>query len=73
MHITFRGIEFDSACEAMQHADDTGGKPITLANRFFAVSRAEADRLQDEGISFAILCDREMPDGTYRLVTIPVN
>jgi len=73
MTIPFRGIECENACEAMQHADAEGGKPIRLAGRYFVVAEEEAERLAADGVSFAFLSDHALRDGTYRLVTVPVN
>ena len=44
-----------------------------IAGRCFVVDQSEADRLAAAGVEFAYLCDHELPDGTSRIVTIPVN
>ena len=33
----------------------------------------DRDRLDEAGVSFAYLFNHEMPDGSYRIVTVPVN
>jgi len=72
--ITFQAIEFDSAGEAIQYTDADGrGRAIRLNGRNYVVEEAEAVRLAAAGVEFAYLCDHEMPDGTHRIVTIPVN
>jgi len=72
--ITFQAIEFDSAGEAIQYTDADGrGRAIRLNGRNYVVEEAEAVRLAAASVEFAYLCDHEMPDGTHRIVTIPVN
>jgi len=72
--ITIQAIEFDSAGEAIQYADASGrGKAVRLNGRNCVVEDAEAIRMTAAGAEFAYLCDHEMPDGTHRIVTIPVN
>lgn len=46
---------------------------MLLGGRHFVVARREADRLAEAGIEFAYLCDHEMPDGMFRILTVPVN
>lgn len=72
--ITIQAIEFDSAGEAIQYSDAAGrGKAVRLNGRNYVVEDAEAVRLAAAGAGFAYLGDQEMPDGTHRIVTIPVN
>ena len=75
--IEFAGIEFETASEAIQHVNASGrGVAITGvagANGSFVVEQAEADRLAAAGVEFAYLIDHEMPDGTFRVLTVPVN
>ena len=72
--IEITGIEFKSADEAIQHASASGrGEPILIGGKHLVVEQAEADRLAAEGVQFAYLCVHEMPDGSTRVVTIPVN
>lgn len=73
MTIRFKGIECNDVWEAMQQADIEGGKPIRLAGRYFVVVEQEAERLAADGVSFAFLSVHTLRDGTYRLVTVPVN
>jgi len=37
------------------------------------VPQSDCDRLAASGVEFAYLFDHEMPDGSYRIVTVPVN
>jgi hypothetical protein len=74
MTIEFQALEFETADEAIQHASASGGGvAIKLRRERLVVSREDADRLAAAGVEFAYLCDHEMPDGTNRIVTIPVN
>lgn len=66
--------EFPTADESLQHADASGrGSVITLAGRYFVAAEPDIDRLAAAGIEFAFVCDHELPDGTFRMVTVPVN
>jgi len=72
--VKVRGFRFESAREAVETAKASGtGQAITIAGQTLIVTREEADRLAAEGVSFAYLCVGEMPDGTTRIVTVPVN
>jgi len=75
MTIEFEGIELNSASEALQHAnaDPQMDTAILLGGKHYAVAKAMAERLACDGVAFAYLHDHEMPDGTWRIVTIPVN
>jgi hypothetical protein len=75
MTIEFTAIEFDTAGEAIQHYDASGygDAVITLGGKYYVTHKAEADRLAAAGVAFAYLYDHEMPDGTYRTMTVPVN
>jgi hypothetical protein len=37
------------------------------------VDQSDAHRLEAASVEFAYLHDHEMPDGSYRIVTVPVN
>ncbi len=71
--ITFKAIEFDTAGDALQHTEAAGGEAILLDGRNFVMSQDEADRIAAAGIEFAYLVHHEMPDGEYRIMTIPMN
>ncbi|MBI3866805.1 MAG: hypothetical protein HY290_33415 [Planctomycetia bacterium] len=71
--ITFKAIEFPSAFAALQHAEAAGGKAILLDARNFVLAADEVERIAAAGVEFAHLVDHEMPDGKYRIMTIPVN
>ena len=75
MTIEFEAIEFDKADEAIQHfnASGYGDAVIALGGRYYVTRDAEADRLAAAGIEFAYVCDHEMPDGSFRIMTVPVN
>lgn len=62
------GFEFDTADEAMQHADAGGGTAILLGGRYWVVREEDARRLEAFGSVFAYLCDHK-----GRIVTVPVN
>ena len=70
----FYAIEFDTAGEAIQYASASGrGTAILFRGRKLVVSAEDANLLEGRSIEFAYLGDHEMPDGTWRIVTIPVN
>ena len=71
--MTFNAYEFPNASEAIQHSTLPAGVAITLRRQPLVLSQADADRLEEAGVEFAYLCDHEMPDGSWRIVTIPVN
>ena len=73
--ITFKGIELPTRAEAIQHAnaDPEMDTAITLHGKHCAVPKVTAEHLESQGIAFAYLHDHEMPDGTYRIMTVPVN
>jgi hypothetical protein len=74
MTIEIKAIEYDNADEAIQHMDAAGwGEAITVGGKYLVVEQAEADRIAALGIEFAYLHDHEMPDGTHRIITVPVN
>ncbi len=75
MSIEFKAIEFPTAPEAIQHyyADPHTGAVITFGGKYYAVAKSEAERLEAAGVEFAYVCDHEMPDGTHRIITVPVN
>ena len=74
MEIEIRGIEFATAEEAIQYGNAAGiGEAIAIGGKVLQVYPAEADRLDNLGVEFAYLFDHEMPDGTHRIMTVPVN
>lgn len=74
MTIEFQAIEFETAGEAIQDTDANGrGVAVRVNGENLVVDPADADRLAAAGVEFAYLCDHEMPDGEYRIVTVPVN
>jgi hypothetical protein len=74
MTTEFRAIEFDSAHEAIQWTYASGhGETILLDGKHYVMERDEVERLAAGGVEFAYLFDHEMPDGTHRIVTVPIN
>jgi hypothetical protein len=74
MTITYEAIEFETASEAIQHTDASGrGVAISVRGQAMVVDQNDAHRLEAAGVEFAYLHDHEMPDGSHRIVTVPVN
>jgi len=74
MNITIHGIEFTDAAEAIGHTVAAGcGVVISVRGRTLVVERGEAERLAAAGVAFAYVTAHEMPDGTSRIMTVPVN
>jgi len=74
MSITYHAIECESATDALQEADASGqGEAVLLDGKPMVVPQADCDRLQAAGVEFAYLHNHEMPDGSYRILTVPVN
>lgn len=63
----------DSMSDAIQWADAAGGRAILLGGKTVVVATTDAERLEMARVDFAYLCDHEMPDGSHRIVSIPVN
>ena len=64
----------DSMSDAIQWANASGqGEAILLDGNPVVVPQTDIDRLAAAGVEFAYLCDHELPDGSHRIVTIPVN
>lgn len=64
----FKAIEFETAHQAIEHSEASGGCAIWINNKNLSVTAKEAERLMDSRISFAYLADH---NGT--IATIPVN
>lgn len=75
MDITFHGIECESRSDALQWADASGQGEAVLIDGHgpMVVPQADLDRLAEAGAGFAYIFNHEMPDGSYRIVTVPVN
>ena len=72
--IEFHAIEFDNAAEALQHTEASGfGRAIFCDGKYLVVEEDELERIETEGVQFALVVDHEMPDGSFRIMTIPVN
>jgi hypothetical protein len=70
--IAFRAYEFNNAHEAIQHAAERG-EAVLVFGRHMVVDSATLDMLYNARVEFAHLCDHEMPDGTHRIITVPVD
>lgn len=74
MTIRFKALDFETTDEAIQHTYASGeGVAIRLRGQPLVVFQEDADRLNAAGVEFAYLCDHQMPDGSHRIVTVPVN
>lgn len=75
MTIEFKATEFATADEAFQHyyASGHGDNVIAAAGKYYVARRAESDRLAVAGVEFAYLHIHDMPDGSERIVSVPVN
>ena len=72
--IDIHAIECESMSDALQWADASGqGEAVLLDGKPMVVPQDDCDRLQAASVEFAYLCNHEMPDGSYRIVTVPVN
>jgi hypothetical protein len=72
--MNIHAIECESMSDAIQHADASGfGEPILLEGRPLVVPQADCHRLEAAGVEFAYLHYHDLPDGSFRLVTVPVN
>ncbi len=74
MTIRINALDFETADEAIQHTYASGrGVAIRVRGQAVVVDQNDAHRLDAAGVDFAYLCDHEMPDGSHRIVTVPVN
>jgi hypothetical protein len=74
MEITYQAIECESMTDALQWADASGqGEAVLIDGAPRVVPKTDLDRLEEAGVSFAYLFNHEMPDGSYRIVTVPIN
>ena len=72
--ISYQAIECASATDALQEADASGrGEAVLLNGKPMVVPQADCHRLEAAGVEFAYLHNHQMPDGSYRIVTVPVN
>ncbi len=72
--IRFNAIEFATAGEAIQHTRTSGrAVAVSLGGRRLVIDQTDADRLAAAGVEFAFLYDHQLPDGSHRIVTVPVN
>jgi hypothetical protein len=72
--VTIQAIECENADDALGWVEASGhGHAIQLEGQYLVVEKAQADRLAEAGVEFAYLIDHEMPDGTFRVMTVPVN
>lgn len=74
MTIAIKGIECQNAREALRRiAAGERGVAISVGGKVLVVEQAQAQRIEAMRVGFAYLVDHEMPDGTSRILTIPVN
>lgn len=72
--VEFHAIEFESAGLALQHTEAAGfGRAICCDGKYLVIDEAELERIETEGVEFYLLVDHEMPDGSWRIMTVPVN
>lgn len=74
--IEIEGLPFEAVGEALQHVDASGrGVVVTVEGigGYLVVERAMADRLDEAGLLRAYYYDHELPDGTFRIMSVPVN
>ncbi|MFQ5732133.1 MAG: hypothetical protein ACE5KM_09265 [Planctomycetaceae bacterium] len=70
----FQAIEFESVCEALQYADAAGNcRAIICDGKYLVADESEIERIGAAGVEYALLSDYEMPDGSFRIMTVPVN
>ncbi len=73
MTLEYHAIEFEAAHDAIQWAEVSGRGVAILLDGPKVVAPEEVKRIAAAGVEFAYLHDHEMPDGTCRIVTVPVN
>lgn len=75
MTIAFHGIECESMTDALQWADASGkGEAVLIEGHGpMVVPQSDLDRLAEVGVSFAYLHNHQMPDGSYRIISVSVN
>lgn len=74
MTIEYQAIECTSATDALQEADASGfGEAIVLGGKPMVVPQTDCHRLEAAGVEFAYLHNRQLPDGSYRIITVPIN
>jgi hypothetical protein len=74
--LEIEGYQFDTADEAIQHTNASGrGVAVSVdgVDGYLVVEQSVADRLAEGGLLSAYYFDHEMPDGTSRIVSVPVN
>jgi len=65
-------IPFETAHEAIQHSEAAGDVAILLDGPK-VVSQDDADCLAAAGVEVAYVLNHKMPDGSHRIMTVPVN
>ncbi|MBX3377503.1 MAG: hypothetical protein KF678_10935 [Phycisphaeraceae bacterium] len=74
MNFEVQGVEFPTENEAIQHTCASGrGHAIRISGKNMVIEKAEADRIAALGACFAYLTLLDLPDGSTRIVTVPVN
>ncbi len=71
--IMVRGFECESLDDALGWVDAMGNTTaIKIGGKILVVPEAEARRLDTEGISFAYVGEHQIPDGTFRTVSVSI-
>ncbi len=73
MTIEYHAIEFETAHEAIQWTEASGKDIAILLDGPKVAAQEDVARLEEAGVEFAYLHDHEMPDGSHRIMTVPVN
>jgi hypothetical protein len=69
-----QAIECVSSSDAIQEANAGGfGEAVLLDGKPMVVPQRDLDRIAAAGVEFAYLCNHQMPDGAFRIMTVPVN
>jgi hypothetical protein len=72
--INIHAVECESMSDALQWADASGqGEAVLLDGKPMVVPQDECYRLETVGVEFAYLHNHEMPDGSHRIITVPIN
>jgi hypothetical protein len=74
--IDIEGFQFDTIGEALQHVDASGRGVVGGVygiDGYLVVERAMADKLDEARLLRAYFYDHIMPDGTSRVMSVPVG
>lgn len=73
--ICVKGTTYETAQEAIEWAEQRGdwARAISADGGYAVVEECEAHRLEAAGIQFAYIHNVALPDGSRRIVTVPIN